>query len=176
MRKVILIAVLSLMFAVIAFAEGRVVVDSDSLPVRKNRFVDAPAAVVPAGEPASGAAAPAPAAPALPPNQPQLLKGSFCYWHGSSSSFGSSSTTKWAKFDGQRKFTYGRTFMYSGSSGSYTNHDPVKGGIYEVRGDWVLIRYDEGGDDSAKVSSRAPDGTITSLTYNNQLYSPSLCQ
>ena len=113
---------------------------------------------------------------AIPADDPQLLQGSFCHWSGSSSSFGSSSTVKWARFDGGGRFVYGRIFTYSGSSGSYENRDPEKGGTYEVKGEMVLLRYDEGGCDVAQVKSRLSEGVITEMLFEGELYSPSLCR
>lgn len=111
----------------------------------------------------------------IPANQPHLLKGSFCSWSGSSSSSGSYSTSKWAKFDGVGRFIYGSSSSYSGNQGSAYNGSPKHGGAYEVRGKYIYLRYNDGGCDVAKVYNRASNGMITEVMFEGTLYAAALC-
>jgi hypothetical protein len=111
--------------------------------------------------------------------QERQLRGTLCSYSGSSSSYGSYSsysTTKWAKFDGQGRFTYGSESSFQSSDGIYANPGGSQGGRYKVNGDRVQLFYDEGGSDFATVSMRQNSGQITELKYGGDLYATSLCQ
>ncbi len=107
------------------------------------------------------------------------LQGTLCSYSGSSSSYGSyssSSTTKWAKFDGQGRFTYGSSSSFQSSAGMYSNPGGSQGGRYKVMGNRVKFSYDEGGSDFATINMRQNNGQITELQYGSDLYAASLCE
>jgi hypothetical protein len=110
------------------------------------------------------------------PNQPQLLRGRLCSWSGSSGGGSSFSTTYWARFDGRGRFVYGSESSYSGGNGSMNNGGAEGGGTYEVRGNRIILRYDEGGVDVAAVHNRAADGRITEVMFEGRLYAAALCE
>ncbi len=111
-----------------------------------------------------------------PVNQPHLLKGTLCSWSGSSSSSGSYSSSKWAKFDGIGRFIYGSSSSYSGTPGSMYNNSPDGAGDYEVRGNHIYLRYDDGGCDVAKVYYRQSNGVITEVKFEGTIYAAALCE
>jgi hypothetical protein len=111
-----------------------------------------------------------------PPNQPQLLQGTLCSWSGSSGGGSSFSTTRWARFDGRGRFTYGSNSSYSGGNGGMYNGGAEGGGTYEVRGDRILLHYDEGGTDVAYVYNRAGNGMITEVKFEGRVYAAALCE
>lgn len=112
----------------------------------------------------------------IPANQPHLLQGTFCSWSGSSSSSGSYSTSRWAKFDGIGRFVYGSSSSYSGTQGNMYNGSPENTGVYEVRGKYIYLRYDEGGCDVANVYNRASNGVITEVMFEGTIYASVLCE
>ncbi|MCD6293098.1 MAG: hypothetical protein J7M09_06585 [Deltaproteobacteria bacterium] len=117
-----------------------------------------------------------PAKNQVPVNQPHLLKGTFCSWSGSSSSSGSYSSSKWARFDGIGRFLYGSSTSYSGTAGSLHNGSRDSGGDYEVRGDYIYLRYDDGGCDVATVHFRTSNGVITEVMFEGSVYAAALCE
>ncbi len=110
------------------------------------------------------------------PNQPQLLRGKLCNWSGSSGGGSSFSSTRWARFDGRGRFVYGSGSSYSGGNGGMYNNGAEGGGTYEVRGDRIILRYDEGGVDVAVVHNRAANGMITEVMFEGRLYAAALCE
>lgn len=115
-------------------------------------------------------------APGRAPNQPQLLRGKLCNWSGSSGGGSSFSSTRWARFDGRGRFVYGSGSSYSGGNGGMYNDGAEGGGIYEVRGNQIILRYDEGGVDVATVHNRAANGMITEVMFEGRLYAAALCE
>ena len=112
----------------------------------------------------------------IPVNQPHLLQGTFCTWSGSSSSSGSYSTSRWAKFDGIGRFFYGSSSSYSSTQGNMYNGSPENAGVYEVRGKHIYLRYDEGGCDVANIYNRAANGVITEVMFEGTIYASVLCE
>ena len=111
-----------------------------------------------------------------PPNQPRLLQGKLCNWSSSSGGGSSFSSTRWARFDGRGRFIYGSGASYSGGNGGMYNNGADGGGTYEVRGNRIILRYDEGGADIAYVHNRAANGMITEVMFEGRLYAAALCE
>ncbi|RMI25490.1 MAG: hypothetical protein D6681_01460 [Calditrichaeota bacterium] len=128
------------------------------------------------GQPPMGGNAGIPA----PSGQEAYLQGKFCHWSGSSSyatgEYSGYSSTTWAYFDGQGNFTYGSEAAYTGSEGSMYNQSPGgEMGQYRVMGNQVLLYFADGSQGVATVHVRQPDGRITELMYEGDLYAVQLC-
>ena len=105
-----------------------------------------------------------------------MLQGNFCTWGGSSGGGSSYSSTTWAQFDGQGRFTYGSESSFSGDSGLAYGGSGTKTGTYRIVGDQIQLSFSDGSTDVAYVYNRGSDGRITELYYGNDLYAPELCE
>jgi hypothetical protein len=105
------------------------------------------------------------------------LKGAYCTYSGSSNAYGSYSSSRWAKFDGNGHFSYGSSSAYSGANGDlHANNGDAEGyGSYEISGNTIILHYSDGSSDSAQVNMRQKNGWITEVYYGTMLYATSLC-
>jgi hypothetical protein len=110
----------------------------------------------------------------------QALFGKFCYWSGSSSSYSgtSSSSTRWAYFDGKGAFSWGSESSFSsqegiayGSQGGGENR-----GTYSVKEKVVILMFPDGSQSQASITMVQNDGRITELTFEGKLYAKALCE
>ncbi len=111
-------------------------------------------------------------------NSPGALSGYYCTYSGNSNSYGSYSSSEWAKFDGKGHFSYGSSSAYSGASGDlYANDQGAEGyGNYNISGNTIILYFSDGSRDSAQVNMRQNNGFITEVSYGTKLYATSLCE
>jgi hypothetical protein len=107
-----------------------------------------------------------------------LLRGTFCHWSGSSSSYSGSSYSHTIRvaFDGQGHFVTGSETSFGNSSGLGYGQGEGASGTYRVVGREVYLNFSDGSQGVATVHNSAADGTITELMYNGDLYAPQLCE
>ncbi len=108
------------------------------------------------------------------------LRGRFCQWSGSSSSYSGTSYSRTAAilFDGQGNA------MYGGSESSFSSNEGLTygsggggaRGVYQVRGKEVRIRMEDGSQVVATINMRQNDGRITELMVNGKLWATGLCE
>ncbi|GAB4121711.1 MAG: hypothetical protein Fur0026_13550 [Sideroxydans sp.] len=105
------------------------------------------------------------------------LRGRLCQWAGSSSSYSGSSYSRSqrADFDGQGHLVYGSEMAYSGNEGIAYSGGGGTRGVYQVQGNQVLIRLEDGSEVTASVNMRQNDGRITELMINGKLWAAGLC-
>lgn len=122
----------------------------------------------------------APAAPAKPPaaggGSNAQLKGRLCNWGGSSSSSSGYYRITSMVFDGAGGVVYSSEATFGSDAGGYYGKSGGTPGSYQVSGDTVQIRLQDGGTTTARVNMRQNDGRITELMINNQLWAGALCQ
>ncbi|GAB4127270.1 MAG: hypothetical protein Fur0040_10090 [Sideroxydans sp.] len=106
------------------------------------------------------------------------LRGRLCQWTGSSSSYSGSSYSRSqrADFDGQGHLVYGSEMAYSGNEGIAYSGGGGTRGKYQVQGDRVQIRLEDGSEVTATVNMRQNDGRITELMINGKLWAAGLCE
>ena len=106
-----------------------------------------------------------------------LLKGSLCYWAGSSSSYSSYSRTEKIWFDGNGNFTYGREGSFSSEAGMAYSGDPnASQGTYRLDEKFVYLQFRTGETIKVEIALRANNGRITALRYDGKLYAAELCE
>lgn len=107
-----------------------------------------------------------------------LLRGMFCHWSGSSSSYSGSgySHSLRVSFDGQGHFATGSESSFGSSAGIAYGTGDGSGGTYRVAGNEVRLQFNDGSTGVATVELRDAEGTITALKYNGDLYAPQLCE
>lgn len=106
------------------------------------------------------------------------LRGRLCQWSGSSSSYSGSSYSRTAsiEFDGQGNAMYSSESSYSGNAGMAYGSSGGTRGQYQVDGNQVRIRLEDGSNVVAQVNMRQNDGRITELMANGKLWATGLCQ
>lgn len=106
------------------------------------------------------------------------LRGRLCQWSGSSSSYSGSSYSRTAmiEFDGQGNAMYSSESSYSGNAGMAYGNSGGTRGQYQVEGNQVTIRLEDGSNVVAQVNMRQNDGRITELMANGKLWATGLCQ
>jgi len=110
------------------------------------------------------------------------LYGRLCYWSGSSNYYSSDdyssySSTEWVYFDGQGNFSYGSESSFSNNAGlGYgDNSNPSQLGTYNIQGNQVILRFNDGSVVNLNINMRQDNGQITELMYGKKLYATSLC-
>ncbi|MFH2139589.1 MAG: hypothetical protein ABII63_02210 [Pseudomonadota bacterium] len=106
------------------------------------------------------------------------LRGRLCQWSGSSSSYSGSSYSRTSsiEFDGQGNALYSNESSYSGNAGMAYGNSGGTRGQYQVAGNLVTIRLEDGSQVVATVNMRQNDGRITELMENGKLWATGLCQ
>jgi hypothetical protein len=108
------------------------------------------------------------------------LKGSLCYWSGSSSSYGeysSYSRTERLSFDGKGNFMYGTEASFDSNTAMlYSDNPDVERGSYEINGNKVYLHFLSGGVIEVDIYMQQNNGMITELKYGEKLYATSLCE
>jgi hypothetical protein len=106
------------------------------------------------------------------------LRGRLCQWSGSSSSYSgaSSSRTQSVQFDGQGNLVYSSESSFSSREGLAYGGSGGMRGMYQVRGEQVSIRLEDGSEFRAKVNMRQNDGRITELMIDGKLWATGLCE
>lgn len=106
------------------------------------------------------------------------LRGRLCQWTGSSSSYSgtSSSRTQSAQFDGQGNLVYSSESSFSSGAGLAYGGSGGTRGVYQVQGNQVQIRLEDGSEVAATVNMRQNDGRITELMINGKLWATGLCE
>lgn len=106
------------------------------------------------------------------------LRGRLCQWSGSSSSYSGSSYSRTAmiEFDGQGNAIYSSESSYSGNAGMAYGNSGGTRGQYQVEGNQVRIRLEDGSNVMAQVNMRQNDGRITELMANGKLWATGLCE
>lgn len=106
------------------------------------------------------------------------LRGRLCQWSGSSSSYSGNSYSRTAmiEFDGQGNAMYSSESSYSGNAGMAYGNSGGTRGQYQVEGNQVRIRLEDGSNVTAQVNMRQNDGRITELMADGKLWATGLCQ
>lgn len=106
------------------------------------------------------------------------LRGRLCQWTGSSSSYSgtSSSRTQSAQFDGQGNLIYSSESSFSSNEGLAYGGSGGTRGVYQVQGNTVNIRLEDGSEFRAQVNMRQNDGRITELMIDGKLWAGALCE
>lgn len=106
------------------------------------------------------------------------LRGRLCQWTGSSSSYSgtSSSRTQSAQFDGQGNLIYSSESSFSSNEGLAYGGSGGTRGVYQVQGNTVNIRLEDGSEFMAQVNMRQNDGRITELMIDGKLWAGALCE
>jgi hypothetical protein len=109
--------------------------------------------------------------------QEHLLSGRLCNYASSGSGYGSgsSSTSRWASFDGRGNFSYGSESSFSSRDGLAYGNNPANSGRYRVSGNLVYLQFSDGSTETAQVYNRNRDGSIAELTYGGKLYAKAMC-
>lgn len=109
--------------------------------------------------------------------QEYLLSGRLCNYTSSGSGYGSgsSSTSRWAYFDGRGNFSYGSESSFSSRDGLAYGNNPANSGRYRVSGNVVYLQFSDGSTETAQVYNRNRDGSIAELTYGGKLYAKAMC-
>jgi hypothetical protein len=105
------------------------------------------------------------------------LRGSLCYWTGSTTSYSTYSRTERLAFDGQGNFAFSSEGGFSSDAGLIQSNDPnVYKGTYRIEGDYVYLYFRTGAVSKTKIYMRQNDGRITELMYKDKLYAAGLCE
>ena len=106
------------------------------------------------------------------------LRGRLCRWSGSSSSYSgtSYSSTAAIEFDGRGQVMYSSESSFSGNSGIAYGGSGGTPGTYQVNGNDVIVRLEDGSQISAHVNMRQNDGRITELMVKGKLWATGLCE
>ncbi|GAB4292940.1 MAG: hypothetical protein Kow0096_08170 [Thiohalomonadaceae bacterium] len=116
-----------------------------------------------------------PATPAAGGGTAQL-KGRLCNWGGSSGSTSGYYRLSAMVFDGSGGVVYSSEASFSSGAGGYYGQGGGTPGSYQVSGDTVQIRLQDGSQTTARINMRQNDGRITELMINGQLWAGALCE
>jgi len=107
-----------------------------------------------------------------------LLRGTFCSYSGSSSSYSSYSSSTRVYFDGRGNFQYKTETSFSSEAGIYSNdgEDGVSTGKYDVNGNVITLYFPDGSVGYAQVYFVQDDGSISEIKYEDVLYAKNLCE
>ncbi len=120
----------------------------------------------------------APAAPPAAAGSSAQIKGRMCNWGGSSSSYSGSGYYRITTmvFDGAGGVVYSNEATFGSDAGGYYGKSGGTPGTYQVSGDTVHIRLQDGSTTTARVNMRQKDGRITELMINGKLWAGALCE
>jgi len=109
------------------------------------------------------------------------LNGYFCSYGGASSytgeGYSSFSHMEWIRFDGRGNWAYGSEGSYTApGAGFYSGSQGAEMiGIYRIKGNQIFYQSSTGEQGVAQVHMRQPDGTITEIMVDGNLFAKGLC-
>jgi len=107
-----------------------------------------------------------------------FLRGSYCEYSGSSSSYSETSYSNLNKIycDGAGKFSYGSESSFSGNTGMAYGNSNAHNGTYQIAGQQVTFTFSNGESYRMKINMVQNSGQITELMFGSKLYATGLCE
>jgi hypothetical protein len=105
--------------------------------------------------------------------QNHLLSGKLCTY--SSSALGGYSHSDRVYFDGKGNFSTSSETYSRGNSGTYAGTNNGNSGRYSINANTIVIIYGDGSKYRGEIIERAPNGYITGINVNGNIFSSKLC-